>query len=526
MQRYAGTSRPAQPRVWARAGAIVGGIGVACVAVAALLTRTIKPPTPFDFDPTVLLVIVVFLVCAPILASRWRVTFWAFLAWLLIEDLIRKSLGNDIRIYFFKDVLFVMLVVGLILDARVRGAWRSATGNARRWLYAAIGWTVILSIPLAFVDWRIPVIALKLDWEYVPLVVAGFVLAREHGIRRLLTGFVALGIPACLVGIIQASVGPSFLRPTITTAASQLLRLDLTRAFDVFQPTGTFVDAARFGSMALLTFVCALALLVLADAASGARTRAFAVIGILVGGGAVWANASKSSIIVAAAAGIVAAFARGFAERRPALVPAIVTSTLIVVGVSGMFALFPQLSSSRVSYLTETLDPRSSSNQWSMRISGWSSSTAQGIRIGGLIGAGTGAGSNGLQYITGSGTGASVSGVAQVEGGYAAVAQQWGVIGLALWFGWSISWFARLWRRTTEARGSRASGAALLLVAWIVYYLFVGFVPGFQSFQNYYANAYLWILSGMVFALGATDPRAVASRRSADAIDVPETNHL
>ena len=74
-----------------------------------------------------------------------------------------------------------------------------------------IAWSVVLSIPMAFVDWRIPLIALKLDWQYVPLVIAGYLLASEHeGVRRLLTGFVLFGIPACLDWDHPGAVRPGF----------------------------------------------------------------------------------------------------------------------------------------------------------------------------------------------------------------------------------------------------------------------------------------------------------------------------
>ena len=290
------------------------------MVAAALLTESLPLPSALQFPPPVLLIALIGLVALPFLASKWRVTFWVLLAWFMVEDLIRKYLGNDIRVYFMKDGLYLMLVVGLLIDPAVRGVWKRATGSAAAWLYAMIAWSVVLSIPMAFVDWRIPLIALKLDWQYVPLVIAGYLLASEEGgVRRLLTGFVILGIPACLVGIIQAQFGPDFLRPTVVTEASQLLRLDLTRTHDVFQPTGTFVDAGRFGAMAMLTYVSALALLLLTHRTSTARGRAFAVIGVIVAAGAIWAHAGKTGIIVAAAiavdrgarAGVLGSPARG-----------------------------------------------------------------------------------------------------------------------------------------------------------------------------------------------------------------------
>ena len=105
-----------------------------------------------------------------------------------------------------------------------------------------------------------------------------------------------------------------------------------------------------------------------------------------------------------------------------------------------------------------------------------------------------------------------MTGVEQVEGGYASVGQQWGFIGLLLWLGWTIAWTGSLWRCTKGARGTPFAGVGLLITSWVVVFLFVSFVGGFQSFQNYYANAYLWVFFGIVFAL----PAIVGSRFEAD----------
>ena len=478
------------------------------MVAAALLTESLPLPSALQFPPPVLLIALIGLVALPFLASKWRATFWVLLAWFMVEDLIRKYLGNDIRVYFMKDVLYLMLVVGLLIDPARPGVWKRATGSAAAWLYAMIAWSVVLSIPMAFVDWRIPLIALKLDWQYVPLVVAGYLLASEEGgVRRLLTGFVILGIPACLVGIIQAQFGPDFLRPTVVTEASQLLRLDLTRTHDVFQPTGTFVDAGRFGTMAMLTYVSALALLLLAHRTSTARWRAFAVIGVIVAAGAIWAHAGKTTIIVAAAIAVIAALAPAFSDRRLAVLRATLAVALVLGAVLLMFVLFPQLSANRVAYLSERLDPRVSTNEWQSRINSWRGATIEGVTIGGVMGAGTGAGSLGLQYL-GEGSSGLITGVEQVEGGYASVGQQWGFIGLLLWLGWTIAWTGRLWRCSKGARGTPFAGVGLLITSWVVIFLFVSFVGGFQSFQNYYANAYLWVFFGIVFAF----PAIVGSR--------------
>src|SRR5579859_6432849 len=37
--------------------------------------------------------------------KSWRMGFYLFIVWLLFEDLVRKYLGNNMAIYFAKDVL-------------------------------------------------------------------------------------------------------------------------------------------------------------------------------------------------------------------------------------------------------------------------------------------------------------------------------------------------------------------------------------------------------------------------------------
>ena len=156
-----------------------------------------------------------------------------------------------------------------------------------------------------------------------------------------------------------------------------------------------------------------------------------------------------------------------------------------------MFVLFPQLSANRVAYLSERLDPRVSTNEWQLRINGWRAATIAGPddrwrdwrRHWGRFPRASVSGGGELAE-------AQVTGVEQVEGGYASVGQQWGFIGLLLWLGWTTAWTGRLWRCSKGARGTPFAGVGLLITSWVVIFLFVSFVAGFQVFQNYYANAY------------------------------------
>ena len=57
-------------------------------------------------------------VVAIAILRNWRLGFYFFLVWLLFEDLVRKFLGNNMAIYFAKDVLAGLVYLSLILDVR------------------------------------------------------------------------------------------------------------------------------------------------------------------------------------------------------------------------------------------------------------------------------------------------------------------------------------------------------------------------------------------------------------------------
>ncbi len=47
--------------------------------------------------------------------SDWRNGLYFFLAWLLFEDLVRKFLGNNMAIYFAKDVLAAVVYLSFFV---------------------------------------------------------------------------------------------------------------------------------------------------------------------------------------------------------------------------------------------------------------------------------------------------------------------------------------------------------------------------------------------------------------------------
>jgi hypothetical protein len=469
------------------------------VAAGAVVTGH---PSAFgipSLPPTAIVAGAVFVAALPLMLYNWRAAAAVFLAWLLIEDLFRKLAGNDLSFYFAKDILYAVLLTAVVTDPTFRATWRTATGNARWWLYALMGWAVVMSVPTALQDWRLPLVGLRLDFLYVPLIVLGYQMARELGtLRRWLVGLSLLGGAASLIGVVQAFIGPSFLAPSVPTPGLRYLVLirGLPESGDVYRPTGTFVEPGRFASMALVTVAIGLA----ATLVCRGRMRVWALAAAMCAVGAAWVSGGRATFL--AGLGLVAIAALGTRPARDRGFPGKASATVgIALASIVLLATFsPALFQSRLAWYQATLDPRSPDNEWSFRWNAYATDTVRGIGLGGLVGMGTGQESLGKQYLYG-GPERTQAGLYQVEAGYGTVAIEWGIVGLALWIGWSVAWVRRQWRAVRASRGSSVASVGIVLLGWMLFSLIFGFFGGKAAFQNYFTNAYFWLLSGVIFAL-------------------------
>jgi len=489
---------------------------LSAVLVGGIVTGAIQPPAPLSLSPTAAILALLFLISVPYLLRNWRVGVGVFLVWLVCEDLFRKLAGNDLRIYFAKDVIFFVVLVGLLLDRDARRWWSEATGETRYALYALIGWAVIMSVPSWFVDPRLPLVGLRVDFMYAPLVIAGFAVgSRRASLRRWLLFAASIAALICLIGIIQATIGPSFLSPGRATPG--LINLELFRGLDqpVYRPTATFVDPGRFGSYAVLGLAMSLAAFVITHGSK----RLLALLCVLANGAGIWVSGGRTGVLVGVVLLALAAIAGPVAEGRLAPGRAMKIAAAAVLGGAVVAAVLPGVIGARFQWYAETLDPRSPFNEWAARAEAAYVNTIGGLKIGGLTGDGTGTESLGKQYLSGDPN--SIEGRYTVEGGYASVAVEWGAVGVTLWLVWSIVWVTRQWRKIRSARGHRSAAVGFVLFAWMLFFLFFGFVGGLQAFQNYITNAYFWLLSGLVFALplagGDTHRVQSAASSAADA---------
>ena len=107
---------------------VLPGIAVLGMAVllGALVADAFPFPIPVELPPVALFAAVLILAALPLLMGRWVLTLGIFLVWLVVEDLVRKLAGNNLAVYFVKDLIYFVLLFAMITRASLQQAWRRA----------------------------------------------------------------------------------------------------------------------------------------------------------------------------------------------------------------------------------------------------------------------------------------------------------------------------------------------------------------------------------------------------------------
>src|SRR6266436_4111427 len=72
-----------------------------------------------DFKQVILTGIAFAVICvAGMIISNWRSGVYLFLIWLLVEDMVRKYMGNNMGIYFAKDVMVGITYLAFLKTSR------------------------------------------------------------------------------------------------------------------------------------------------------------------------------------------------------------------------------------------------------------------------------------------------------------------------------------------------------------------------------------------------------------------------
>jgi len=451
-----------------------------------------------------------FVLCAIALTilRSWRMGFYLFIVWLMFEDLIRKYLGNNMAIYFAKDVLAGLTYISLFVAIR--------RGRAKLFrppfllFFAFFFWLAVLQIFNPYSPSVLyGILGMKLYFYYVPLMFVGYALIRDdRDLWRFLIVFMLLAGVVSALGIIQAVVGPTFLNPaTLAPDIRELGSLEKVvpssnQAF--LLPSSVFVSTGRFA------FFLVLATIVGLGAAgyfilSKLRRRKIVLAGIGLIAVAVLLSGSRTAFLyslISTTALTVAylwgAPVRGGRARR--LMKAIRRSIIFAaIGLAIFIVLFPSAASSRFDFYSQTLLPSSSSYQLGDRA--WSYPIGELLKAFSnphwVVGNGTGTASLGGQYVSKLAGPSSIG----VEEGYGQLILEMGIVAPFLWILWTAALLWSSWKVVRTLKHTRLFPIAIA----ILWYAFILLYPlaflGLDMYQNFVNNAFLWILVGILFRL-------------------------
>ena len=452
----------------------------------------------------------VFCVIALTILRSWRTGFYFFITWLLFEDLARKYLGNNMVIYFAKDVLAGLTYISLFIAIR-RGRAKSFHPPFL-FSFALFFWLAVLQVFNPYSPSVLyGILGVKLYFCYFPLIFVGFALVRDdRDLWRFFIAFMVLAIVISLLGIIQAVVGPTFLSPaTLAPELRDLGALEkvtpLTNQIFLL-PSSVFVSAGRFAFFLVLATIVGLGgagYFIL----SKLRRRKIVLGGIALIAVAVLLSGSRTAFLyllistsTLAVAYYWGAQVHGGQSRR--LMKAIRRSIMFAaVGLAFFVAFFPSAAASRLGFYSQTLLPRSSAYQlgdraWNYPVEEFMKSLSEPHWI---VGNGVGTSTLGTQYVSKL-TGQPPTGVG-VEEGYGALIVEMGVLAPVLWIFWTVALLRGCWKVTRCLRGTRLFpvAAAISWYAFILLYPLVYLT--FTTYEDYVNNAFLWVLVGILFRL-------------------------
>ena len=460
--------------------------------------------------------------------NSWRNGLYFFLAWLLFEDFARKYLGNNMAIYFAKDVLLAVVYLSFFMAYRRKEAARFRPPFLVP-ILLFVWFGVMQVFNPASTSLVFGILGLKLFFNYVPLLFVGYALLNsEKQLRRFFFVNIILVIIIASLGIAQSILGHTFLNPERPAEEIRELstnyRVSPVSGLLSYRPTSVFVSTGRFGNfmlVSLLLVVGFLGYLLLRHK----RGRNLAFLALVIISGAIVLGAARGVLLWGAGSVLVfaVAFVWGAPWRQREVMRVLRTVQRAALGISLGLALlffaFPEALLSRVAFYTETLSPSSSVNELQFRT--WDYPVNNFLGAFGYerwpYGYGIGTLSLGTQYV------ARIFHVKPpitgVESGFGTIVLEMGVGGLILWFVMSFAILFSAWRVVKKLRGSPWFPLSFVIF-WYAGLLFLPMTfSGMQPYQDFVLNAYLWLLLGILFRL----PTLAVSAQYA-AAQLPQTS--
>ena len=457
--------------------------------------------------------------------NDWQRGLYLLLGWILFEDLFRKYSGNNMAIFFAKDVLAIVLYIAFFAARRERLA-KVFKPPFLIPLLIFIWFGVIQVFNPGSTSIFYGLLGMKIYFLYIPLMYVGYELIEsELDLHKFFTFNMVLFLIVTSLGIAQSILGPKFLNPTVIQddirSLSTTYRIAPISGLIAYRPNAVFVSAGRFENFLNVAWVVALGFggyLLLRSRRS--RNLTFLSIAIIGVGSIMSASRGVFMWNAGSALVIVAAFLWGAPWRQGEArrILRAIQRVLLVLGLAilTMMSLFPDKIASRFAVYSETLSPDSPTSELAFR--------ARDYPLKNFLlafeherwpyGYGIGTCSLGVQYVIRI-MHATPMGIG-VESGYGQLVVELGVIGLILWIFLSIAISVSAWNIASRLRGTPWFPLGFV----IFWYAFLVLGPkayiSFISYQDYLMNAYLWILLGILFRLPQLVQETIQSEAAAN----------
>jgi hypothetical protein len=442
--------------------------------------------------------------------KNWRLGLYCFVAWIAVEDLIRKYLGNNMILYFAKDFLALALYFSFFM------ARRSTNTKLYRPPFLIIllvffWYCVIQTLNPASTSIFYGLMGLKLCFLYAPLLLVGHALVdSEKELRRFFFFNSVLILVVAGFGIVQSILGHTFLNPEVVQedirGLSTLYRASPISGLVAYRPTSFFVSAGRFQNFLIVSWILALGFggFLLMRKQSG-RLIAFTAVSILAAASLLTASRgvflwNLASAMVIAPAVILGASWSG--EQRIKVMRAIQRAAVFVaISLTFLVAVFPQEVASRLAIYTETLSPYSSASEFGGRT--WNYPLQNFVAAFDYprwpYGYGIGTSSLGVQYVARI-MHAPPMNVA-VENGYGQLVIELGIVGLLLWILLAFAITRSAWQAAKKLKATVWFPIGFAIFWYIFLLIFPISFYGFVAYQDFVMNAYFWLVLGILFRI-------------------------
>jgi len=440
--------------------------------------------------------------------KNWRLGLYFFVTWIAFEDLFRKFLGNNMTIYFAKDVLVLALYVSFFVasKATLNRLYRPPFLIT---LWVFFWFCVVQIFNPASTSIFFGLMGLKLSFLYAPLLLVGYALVEsEKEMRRFFLFNSVLILIVSGFGVAQSVLGHTFLNPEVVQDdirdLSTLYRASPISGLIAYRPNSFFVSAGRFQNFLIVSWILSLGFggFLLMRKQRG-RLLGFATVGVLAAACLLTASRGVFLWTLGSAIAVGTAIVWGASwsgEQKVRVLRAIQRAAVfVVIAITILASIFPEEVASRVAIYVETLSPYSPASELGFR--SWNYPIQNFISAFSFpqwpYGYGTGTASLGGQYVTRIMHARPMN--VGVENGYGQLLIELGILGLVLWILLAFVITRSAWQAAKKLKGTVWFPIAFAVFWYTFLLMFPMSFFGFVTYQDFVMNAYFWLMLGILF---------------------------